>query len=188
MPNLPREQTWRRKVGDADARTPTKISRQQARSKRCQQSLQAVGGGHRAPVQPEALFAVLEVLLRLHSLPVHPNRLTGIGQRRGQILRFPMSSGPVEDQVDDYGAVGTIESLRPEQDAAFAQGIIPQPAAILSALHHHIALETDHVVHGVAGVVGHLLYKADQTGAPEAAVRQQQWSDVGGAGGATADR
>ena len=30
MPNLPREQTWRRKVGDA--RIPTNISRQQAKS------------------------------------------------------------------------------------------------------------------------------------------------------------
>ena len=46
--------------------------------------LQPVGGGNRAPAQLEALFAVPEVLLRLHPLPVHPHRhavKAGVGQK-----------------------------------------------------------------------------------------------------------
>ena len=88
-----------------------------------------------------------------------------------------MASGPVQDQIDDHGAVGPVEGLRPEIDTAFTQGIVPQPATVVGALHHHVAPEAYYVVHGVAGVVGHLLYETDQAGSTEAPVGQQQGSD-----------
>ena len=57
-----------------------------------QQPLQTVGGGYRAPIQPEALLAILEVLLRLHPLAVHPHGLAGVGQGSGQIPGLPMAA------------------------------------------------------------------------------------------------
>ena len=56
----------------------------QQRHRSARGGLQPVGGGNRAPAQLEALFAVPEVLLRLHPLPVHPHRhavKAGVGQK-----------------------------------------------------------------------------------------------------------
>ena len=44
---------------------------------------------------------------------------------------------------------------------------MPEPAPYLI----RGALEADHVAHGVAGAVGHLLYQTDRTGSPQTPVR-----------------
>ena len=106
-----------------------------------EQPLQPVGGGYGAPIRPEALLAILEVLFRLHPAPVHLHRLARIGQRRGQVPGLPMASGPIEHQVDHHGTVGAVKGLGPELDTTFAQGMVPQPAMLVSGPDHHVALE-----------------------------------------------
>ena len=70
------------------------------------------------------------------------------------IPRLPMSSSPVEHQIDHHRAVGSVKGARPEQDTAFTQGIISQPTTIVGMVHYHVALEASYVVHGVADVAG----------------------------------
>ena len=84
--------------------------------------LQSVSGSYGAAVEPEALFAVPEILLRLHPLAIHPHRLAMVGERRGQIPRLPMSAGPIEHQIDDHRSVGPVKGLRPEQDRPLRRG------------------------------------------------------------------
>ena len=89
-----------------------------------------------------------------------------------------MHPPPVQCQVDCHRAIGTI--LRPKQKriATGTQGILPQQSQItVSGLYMEIALEPYHIAHRPAGVPGHFLQPAQQTGASEAPVGQQQRLD-----------
>ena len=79
-------------------------------------------------------------------------------------------------------ASGRVITKMPDTNAPSQAKRTPDfgPYIPLSGTRYGVAPETDHVVHGVAGVVGHLLHETEQTGPPEAPVRQQQGPDVGG--------
>ena len=66
---------------------------------RHQQILQPLGGGHRAPAQPEALLAVLEILRRLHPATIAPHYQLGVCQGGGQIPGFLLASGPARTRL-----------------------------------------------------------------------------------------
>lgn len=70
--------------------------------------------------QDDAVAIFLPPGFRLHPPSIHPHRFPRVGQRRGRIPGLAMPSGPAERRIDDHCAVGAIESLRPEHDAAFA--------------------------------------------------------------------
>ena len=89
-----------------------------------------------------------------------------------------MSPTPVQRQVHRYRPIGTILRSGQKHIAIWTQGIVPQQSLItVGRLDVDIALESYYIVHRAASVAGHFLQPAQQAGASEAPVGQQQRTD-----------
>ena len=92
-----------------------------------------------------------------------------------------MPPPPVQRQVHRRYPIGTIADPRQKHITAGRQGILPQQSLIaIGSLDVDIALESYHIVHCAASVAGHFLQPAQQTGASEASIGQQQRTNVVG--------
>ena len=92
-----------------------------------------------------------------------------------------MPPAPVQYQVHCHRPIGTIADSRQKHIAIGTQGILPQQSLItVGSLDVDIALESHCIVHCAASVAGHFLQPAQQTGASEASIGQQQRTNVVG--------
>ena len=92
-----------------------------------------------------------------------------------------MPPAPVQYQVNRHYPIGTIADPRQKHIAIGTQGILSQQSLIaIGSLDVDIAFESYHIVHCAAGVAGHFLQPAQQTGASEASIGQQQRTNVVG--------